>query len=99
MKTILVTYPNTKKTKSGKLKKVKYPTQYAYRVAKQSKLKPGCIISAPNKKTKLEVTRVIDKEFKFFNNITGDLTQECNNSNSFEIMKLPISRVTKSNKG
>lgn len=82
MKTILVIYSNTKVTEEN------YAKRYVFKTSDE--VKEGDRIKSPKYDTPMQVTKVLDREYKYFNKVTGDLSDEFNNSNQFEIRELKI---------
>lgn len=85
MKTILVIYTNNKITKVG------YQKRYAFNT--KSEAKEGDMIQSVSYNTCMQVVKVMDKEFKYFNKETGDLSNKFSNSNQYEIRTLEICDV------
>lgn len=84
-KTILVIYTNRKITDKkviGKMKKYSFNTQ--------SEVKEGDMIETRDYDTKLQVVKVLDKCYTFYNGVTGDLSNEYNSTNQWAIRQLEI---------
>ncbi len=83
--TVLVVYTNTKltdKASIGRLKKYSFNTS--------SILKDGDMIETKEYDTKLQVVKVLDKDFKYFNRSTGELSNTFNSSSQWEIRELKL---------
>lgn len=87
MKTILVIYSNFKRKLTKK--EIGYTKRYAFNTA--SDVKKGDIVESPNYPNNfMHVVEVFDKAFKYFNRTTGELNNELNNSNQFDIREMKI---------
>ena len=53
-------------------------------------MKKGDILESPEYNSMLHVVEIFDKSFRFFNRVTGELSNEINNSNSYEIKELKV---------
>lgn len=84
MKTILVVYSNTpvSKAEAGRMKKYSFNTS--------AEVKVGDTIESPEYTTKLQVVKVLDQAFKYFNSSTGELSNEFKASTQWEIRELVI---------
>ena len=82
MKTILVIYTNV--AKGNKTKDVRYSFNT------ESEVSIGDMIKSNNYTTAMEVVKVLDKSYKYFNRITGEMTDEFTNTNQYEIKELKI---------
>lgn len=80
MKTIIVVYSDTKVPNNCRLKK------YAFNTKKE--INKGDTISSPNYTTKMQVVDVLEESFKYYNVLTGDLSNEFNSTNQYEIREL-----------
>jgi hypothetical protein len=81
-KTILVIYTDVK------VNDLVYNKRYAFNT--ESDVKEGDMLNSPNYSTKMQVVKVLDKSFKYFNKVTGELSDDYTNSNQFETRDLVI---------
>ncbi len=79
MKTILVTFG----TSEGKFAK-----RYAFNTSDE--LVVGDEITSSNYSSILHVVKVLEESYKYFNRVTGELSNTFNNSNQFEIKELKL---------
>lgn len=84
MKTILVIYTNTPIKKEN----VGYTKRYAFNTS--SEVKEGDMLKSPNYDTKMQVVKVLDTSFKYFNRTTGELSDTFLNSNQYEIREMKL---------
>ncbi len=80
-KTILVIYTNCKIRPS-------YEKRYAFNTS--SNVKEGDMIKSPNYNTAMQIVKILDKPFKYFNKESGDLSNTYSNSYHFEIRDLEV---------
>jgi hypothetical protein len=84
MKTILVVYTNKLLSKSEIAKAKKYSFNTS------TELKEGDMFSSPSYFTYLQVVKVLDKDFKYYNASTGELSDTFNSTAQWEIRTLVI---------
>lgn len=86
MKTILVVYTNTaltiKQVSDRKLKK------YCFRT--EENLSVGDMIESKAYTSNMQVTDVIDTDYKYYNSITGELRNDINSTQCYPIKKLVL---------
>lgn len=82
MKTILVIYTDTKIIVPN------YKKRYAFNT--EANLKEGDMIKSPDYETNMQVVKILDKAYIFFNKVTGELTDEFNNANQYTIRELKL---------
>lgn len=86
MKTILVVYTNTalttKQISDRKLKKYCFRTEDAF--------VEGEIIESKSYSNKMQVTDIIDADYKYYNAITGELRNDINSTQCYPIKKLVL---------
>ena len=86
MKTILVVYTNTaltiKQVSNWKLKK------YCFRT--EENLSVGDMIKSKAYTSNMQVTDVIDADYKYYNSITGELRNDINSTQCYPIKKLVL---------
>lgn len=82
MKTVLVIYSNHRLplTTIGNRKKYAFNTE--------DDLKPGDMLNTTAYDTKLQVVKVLDKSFKYYNEATGELSDEFTSTRQWVIKKL-----------
>ena len=86
MKTILVIYTFSKVTKKKELRTYK---QYAFNT--DSDIKVGEMLNSDSYPDKsMQVTKVLDKSFTFYNASTGELSNEFTSTSQHEIANLEI---------
>lgn len=86
MKTIIVIYATNKETNSDLIKRYKH---YAFNT--NSDIKVGDLIKFSNSaKEKIQVVRVLEESFKFYNDKTGDLSNNYTSIAQHEIKELVI---------
>lgn len=86
MKTILVIYTNFK------IEKVGYEKRYAFNSSDD--LKVGDMIKSPQYTTNMQVVKVLDESYKYFNKETGELSNNYKSSLQFEIREIKLNSVT-----
>ena len=86
MKTILCVYTNTKITSSKELGKLK---RYSFNTPDD--LKEGDLIETKEYSTNLQIVKVLDKAFKYFNGSTGQLSDKFDSTSQWVIRTLKIS--------
>jgi hypothetical protein len=79
MKTVLVTFG---------VNQEKLAKRYAFNTSED--LKVGDVINSATYTTNLEVVKVLDINYKYFNRVTGELSDVFNNSNQYEIKELRL---------
>ena len=82
MKTILVIYTNTKMANSG------YTKRYCFKTDNDVKL--GDMLSSKAYDTPMQVVKILNKDYKYFNKVTGDMSNIYSNSNQYEIRSIKI---------
>lgn len=80
MKTILVVYTN------GSVGR--YDKRYAFNT--NSVISKGDVLKSKTYSTNMTVVKVMDEEFKYFNKVTGKLTNDFNNANLYKIRTLKL---------
>ena len=85
MKTILVVYTN-----KDSLSKKEIRTMKAYAFNTKSEVSENNLIETNSYTTKLLVIKVLDKEFKYYNSSTGELSNEFTSTAQREIVTLEI---------
>ena len=84
-KTILVIYtdsPIKDKREIGKRKKYSFNTN--------SEVKEGDMISTPEYTTKLQVVKVLDQAYTYYNGVTGDLSNDFTSTSQWTIRQLEL---------
>lgn len=84
MKTVIVVYSNKvlTKTQISRAKKYSFNTP--------SEVEIGDLIDSPNYDTKMLVVKVLDRNYKYFNSSTGELSDNYNSTSQWEIRTLVI---------
>lgn len=86
MKTILVVYTNTalttKQISDKKLKKYCFRTEDAF--------VEGEMIESKAYGTKMQVTDIINTDYKYYNDVTGELRNDINSTQCYPIKKLVL---------
>lgn len=85
-KTIVVIYTNIKLDNFGYMKRHVFNSL--------NDLKVGDMLKSSSYDTKMQVVKVLETSYKYFNKETGDLSNEYNSSNQFEVRNLRIAEVT-----
>ena len=90
MKTVVVVFTDRplKQSEIGRLKKYSFNTE--------SSLKVDDVIMSNSYNNAMQVVKVLDKAYKYYNSSTGELSDEFNSTNQWEIKELVI-REEKSN--
>ena len=83
MRTILVIYTDKK------IENVGYIKRYAFNT--ENDVEEGDMLKSSSYNTNMQIVEVLDEEFKYFNRVTGEMSNVMNNSNAFLIRKLEIS--------
>lgn len=84
MKTILVYYSN----KILSEKEVRSIKLYAFNT--NSEIEVGDVLESSSYTTKMVVAKVLDEKFKYYNNVTGDLSNNYTSTSMREIVELEI---------
>ena len=84
MKTVLVVYRNEK----ADLSKIRRMKRYAFNSS--SELKEGDMIESKDYDTNMQVVKVLDRNYKYYNAQTGELSDEFNSTAQWEIRELAI---------
>ena len=86
MKTILVVYTNTaltvKQISDRKLKKYCFRTEDVF--------VEGEMIESKAYTSKMQVTDIIDADYKYYNAVTGEMRNDINSTNCYPIKKLVL---------
>lgn len=82
MNTILVIYTNSKLENTG------YTKRYAFNT--KANLREGDMIKSSQYDTNMQVVKMLDEAYKYFNRTTGELSNTFTNSNQFEIRELVL---------
>jgi len=85
MKAIIVIYTNMKLTSSkeiGAMKKYTFNTE--------ADVKEGDMIASPNYSTTMQVVKILDKPYAYYNKVTGDLSDEYTSTNQWKIVTLVV---------
>jgi len=84
MKTILVVYTDKflSKTEIAKTKKYSFNTS--------AELKEGDMFSSPSYATKMQVVKILQNSYKYYNASTGELSDTFNSTSQWEIRTLVI---------
>lgn len=85
MKTILVVYTNNKvesQVAIGRMKKYSFNTE--------SEVSVGDLIESTEYKDKMQVVKVLDKSFTYYNSANGNLSNEFTSSSQWEIRTLEL---------
>lgn len=85
MKTVLVIYTNKKLTSKAEIGRNK---RYAFNTKDQ--LSVGDMIESSSYNTKMQVVKVLDECYKYYNGTTGKLSQKFSSTNQWEIRNLAI---------
>lgn len=85
MKTILVIYTDAKVLKKKDLRAKK-----SYSFNTSSEVKVGDMISTDEYNTNLQVVKVLDKQFKYYNRATGEMSDEFTSTQQHEIATLEL---------
>lgn len=85
MKTIIVVYTNTKITNKSSLSSTK---RYSFNTS--SEVAEEDLISTSSYDTSIQVVKVLNKGYKYYNASTGDLSDEYTSTNQREIKELVI---------
>lgn len=85
MKTILVIYTSSKIIGSKNLRNKKH---YAFNTS--SELNVGDMLDSSEYDSNMQVTKVLDKSFKYFNASTGELSDEFTSTAQHEIASLEV---------
>lgn len=91
MKTILVVYTNVKRTTD------QYKGMKKYSFNTEADVQIGEMLETSAYDTKLQVVKILDKSFKYYNAVTGEMSDEFNNSLQWEIQTLDIQTKAKKN--
>jgi hypothetical protein len=84
MKTVLVVYTDNFLSKSA----VARAKKYCFNT--ESDLREGDMIKSKDYTTSMQVVKVLDKSYKYFNGATGELSDEFNSTAQWEIKTLVI---------
>jgi len=90
MKTILVIYTNvllTSKKEIGTKKK------YAFNVDLDT-VEEGDLLDSPEYSTKMQVVRVLDSKYKYYNSSTGKLSNSFNSTSQWDIRTMIVREET-----
>lgn len=82
MKTVLLIYTQTK------LEKVGYAKRYAFKTNED--LKEGDMLKSDIYTTNMQIVKVLEEDYKYFNKETGELSNEYKSTNQFEIRELKL---------
>lgn len=85
MKTILVIYTTTKITDAKSLRQSKH---YAFNT--DSDISEGDMLDSKEYSSYMQVVKVLDKNYKYYNNSTGELSDNFNSTSQREIANLEI---------
>lgn len=85
MKTIIVIYTNTKITAKAELARYK---KYSFNTSND--LKVGDLIKTNTYTTNMQVVKVLDCKYEYFNGATGELSDSYTSTNQWEIRDLII---------
>ena len=86
LKTILCVYSD----KGNKLTPREITSMKRYTFNTEAEVKVGDVINSPSYSTPITVVKVLDKSYKFYNSITGDLSDEFKSSSQWDIKTLII---------
>ena len=89
MNTILVIYSNTKLESKKDIARTK---RYSFNT--ESDVKEGDLIKTQEYSTNLQVVKVLDTSFKYYNASTGELSNEFKSTLDWEIRRLEIREDT-----
>ena len=92
MKTIFVIY--TKKVITDPKELCKYK-KYAFNT--DSEIKVGDLIKSPDYDTPMQVILILDKSYKYYNSVSGDLSDEINSTKQWLIKDLVIRESSEAN--
>lgn len=84
MKTIIIVYTNTKLTEKeiGNIKKYCFNTE--------ADLKEGDILKSPDYSTGIQVVKVLDKPYVYYNQTTGDLSNDFISTQQWKLKTLVL---------
>lgn len=85
MKTILVIYSNQRVTDQARLRQLKY---YAFNT--DSEISEGDMLFSQSYDTRMQVVKVLDKAYKYYNNSTGDLSDNFTSTAQREVALLQL---------
>lgn len=85
MKTVLVIYTDLIISSKKEIAKAK---KYAFNTS--SELKEGDILSSPEYTSRMQVVKVLDKSFKYYNSLTRDLSDDYTSTAQWEIRNLVV---------
>ena len=89
MKTILVIYTNSKITNNKDICKAK---KYSFNT--DSNVEVGDMIKSSAYDTNMQIVKVLDKSYKYFNHFSGELSDEFNSTSQWEIRTIQIVEST-----
>lgn len=84
MRTIIVVFTNTLLTKE----ECRSMKKYAFKTSDE--VKEGNLINSAKYNTAMQVVRVLDREYKYYNQSTGELSDTYNSTQQWEIKTLAI---------
>lgn len=92
MKTVLVVFTKKKLESDSEISRIK---RYSYNT--EADLKEGDLISSKSYDSYLQVVKVLDKPYLYYNSTTGELSNEFNSANQWKIKTLVINQVNDDN--
>lgn len=81
-KTIFVIYTNERKEKAA------YDKRYAFNT--ESDVKEGDMLKSDNYKTNVQVVKILDTAFKYFDRNSGELSNNLYSTNQYEIRNIRV---------
>lgn len=85
MKTIFVVFTSRYKENTGYIKRYCFNTE--------SEVSVGDMLDAPLYNTNMQVVKILDKSYKYFNRQTGELSDEITTTNDYEIRTLQVNET------
>lgn len=92
MKTVLVVFTKKKLELDSEISRLK---RYSYNT--EADLKEGDLVSSKSYDSYLQVVKVFDNAYLYYNSATGELSNEFNSANQWKIKTLVINQVNDDN--
>jgi len=90
MKTIIVIYTNVK-VKEIESKNIKrYAFNVAASVIENNQLKVGDMLKSSSYTTKMQVVKILDRDYLYYNFASGEMSNDYNSTSQYEIKTLEL---------
>ena len=90
MKTVLVIYLNGKTPLTNR-KEIATAKKYCFNI--EEEVEEGDLIDSPEYSGRMQIVKVLDTKYKYYNNVTGKISSRFNSTTQWEIRQLKLQEL------